>query len=63
MKELLLCGHKVSVFSGIENPLAPEYDPSIVKAENEALLRFTINMAFTRDRYISVKPDSDFKKY
>ncbi len=62
VQELISRGHKVSVFSRTENPFAAEYEMSTIKTEDSILSRYTINMARTKDRFISAGLDSIFEK-
>ena len=61
-KELIKRGHKVSVFSRLEDPFISEYKINIDETGENNIGRYTINMARTKDRFVSRAVDIFFEK-
>lgn len=61
-EELLKRGNEVFIFSREESPFLPEYNLRRDVENNGALVRYTINLYRTKDRYLSeeefLKPSS-----
>jgi glycosyltransferase involved in cell wall biosynthesis len=61
VNELLSRGHRITVFSRIEDPFLEEYNLA-VKTYDANFKHYTINLARTKDRFISEEVDNAFKE-